>query len=89
MKRLSFYLVLSLAFISVCMARPKKKAPKNLIDDPKEMAIAFAEDEMKRFPELWMYDFLRIFAGRWRQRLSLPLCRDGRPSLFPLCRGVV
>lgn len=57
MKRLSFYLVLSLAFVSVCMARPKKKAPKNLIDDPKEMAIAFAEDEMKRFPELWMYDW--------------------------------
>ncbi|MCR5395434.1 MAG: glycoside hydrolase family 88 protein [Bacteroidales bacterium] len=64
MKKLSLYVVLSLVCISGAFARSKKNQPKNLIDEPKQMAIAFAEDEMKRFPELWMYDWgTRPFFG--------------------------
>ncbi|MCR5362572.1 MAG: glycoside hydrolase family 88 protein [Bacteroidales bacterium] len=60
MKQLSLLLVLALSATVGCMAKPKKAAqPQNIIDDPREMAIAFAEDEMARFPELWQYDWGR------------------------------
>ena len=60
MKQLSLLLVLALSATVGCMAKPKKAAqPQNIIDDPREMAIAFAEDEMARFPELWQYDYGR------------------------------
>ena len=59
MKRLSLFLVLALSAAAICTARPKKIVPRNLIDDPREMAITFAEDELKRFPELWQYDYGR------------------------------
>lgn len=59
MKRLTSFLVLTLSAAALCTARPKKMVPRNLIDDPREMAIAFAEDEMARFPELWQYDYGR------------------------------
>ena len=52
-------LVLALCLCCTLCASAKKKAqtPHNLIDNPKEMAISFAESELKRFPELWQYDY--------------------------------
>lgn len=59
MKKILVLTVLAMTSLTVMFARPKKFVPRNLIDDPKEMAITFAEDELKRFPELWMYDYGR------------------------------
>lgn len=57
MKRLLTILTMLLVVAVPTTARDGSHASKNLIDSPKEMAIAFAEDEMKRFPELWRYDW--------------------------------
>lgn len=62
MKRLLILFVSLVTFTAFCTAKVTKRVSKNLIDDPQEMAIAFAEDALKRFPELWMFD--------WGQKLS-------------------
>lgn len=45
--------VMSFAF----SPKPRRGQPHNLIDDPRQMAVRFADDEMNRFPELWQYDW--------------------------------
>lgn len=49
--------LLIVLFALPASARKKPAGPQNLYDNPKEMAIAFAESELKRFPELWQYDY--------------------------------
>ena len=55
MKR-TLTLLLCLLCVLTASAKKKAKGPQNLIDNPREMAIAYAESELKRFPELWQYD---------------------------------
>ena len=57
MKKILLIATLLTIGMTVCQARAKKRVPGNLIDDPRQMALAFADDELKRFPELWMYDY--------------------------------
>ena len=60
MKRLLLFILTVLALVSTADAKKKVKAPKNLIDDPKEMAVQYAESELKRFPSLYLYDYGRV-----------------------------
>ena len=55
---------LSVAVVLTGFAKPRHKSAPLLIDDPREMALQFAADEMARFPELWQYDWgNRLFFG--------------------------
>ncbi len=59
MKKLTLtILIMAVAVVSFArLRRVQRDQVHNLIDDPKQMAIQFAEDELKRFPELWQYDW--------------------------------
>ena len=57
MKRILLFVLCLLCTLTTLSAKKKAKGPHNLIDNPKEMAVQFAESELKRFPKLWQYDY--------------------------------
>ena len=73
MKRLLLFILTVLTLVSTADAKKKVKGPKNLIDDPKEMAVQYAESELKRFPSLYLYDYGRVpfFAEEWCDTLCM------------------
>lgn len=56
MKNRIFLMLLAMCVTCMGLARGKRKETKVVVSDPKEIAIRFAESELKRFPKLELYD---------------------------------
>ena len=63
MKR-TLTLIISLLCLLTASAKKKTPGPQHLIVNPREMALAYAESELGRWPELWQYDYgTKLFFG--------------------------